>query len=542
MEFYFKALEYAEIEKNKQLIANCYVNLGILNNILSNFSEAKKYAFAALKINKEIGDLKAISNNMANIAKIYMKENNSDSALYYLWSSYSISKKNNDWMMLGNSTADIADIYMKMKDYKSAAEYFKQSEQYNIKIANNIGIASNYLGLITIAIKTRKSDKIVFDYLNKASNIAENSQDFGLLVHLYELYKDYYIKKNDLKNALKYTLLHSQYTDSIYSKNLTDEIAKMESRNEIINKFNDQKQKTKETERNQIFLMSISFLILIITIILFALYRIKSKTNISLNSKNEELGNTNKLLNESELKLKEINSTKDKLFAIISHDLRSPVASFKQMLDIFSLKFHKIDDNSRKIYINNLRDSSNKVYLLLDNLLNWSKLNMGHINFNPEETDLNEIINTEISLLNESLIKKNIQINFVNKIETDVFCDENLVSVIIRNLLSNAIKFSPENSEIIVKATNHDEKFHVFVKDFGHGIDQETINKITNSEHIEPQRGTGNEKGNGLGLMITKELTELHKGKLKINSEKWKYTEMEIEIPTNIRFENEQIN
>jgi signal transduction histidine kinase len=535
MELYFKALEYAEITKEQQLIADCYVNLGILNLQLSNYSEAKNYSFKALKINKKIGDSAAISNNMANIAKIYKDENIIDSALYFLWSSFNISKKRNDWLMMANSLTDIANIKKNSNDYENALLYFEQSKMYNLKIDNKIGIAYNYLGISKIYIKTNKNLNIALEYLRKADTLAKNSNNMLLIVQICENFKDYYIQKKDVKKALKYSLLYNKYSDSIYARNLTDEIAKMESRNEIINKFNLQTQKTKESEKNQLFLIALSILILVIAIILFLLYRIKSNTNKTLNSKNEELGTTNILLNESEHKLKELNSTKDKLVAIISHDLRSPVASFKQMLDIFSLKFHKIDDNSRTIYINNLRDSSNKVYLLLDNLLNWSKINLGHINFNPEENDLNNIINSEISLLTESINKKNIKIQFNSEIDKDVFCDENLISVIVRNLLSNAIKYSPINNEIFVNATNYDGKFHIFVKDFGKGIDNDTINKILMAEHIESEMGTSNEKGNGLGLLIVKELTEKHYGKLNINSEKGKYTEMEIEIPFEIK-------
>lgn len=212
--------------------------------------------------------------------------------------------------------------------------------------------------------------------------------------------------------------------------------------------------------------------------------------------------------------LAELNKTKDSLFAIISHDLRSPVASLKQMLDVINIRYDKLDDESKHKYLQSLGVSSNKLYLLLDNLLSWSKINLGQITCDLSEVDISSLIIGEIELLSDTLHNKGIGVITNFKSNRIQLLDENIVRIIFRNLLTNAIKYSPKNENITIELYNDDSYLFLSIEDKGKGIPKEVIEKVANKSSFKPGFGTANESGNGLGLSIVSQLAEIHNAKL----------------------------
>ena len=230
-------------------------------------------------------------------------------------------------------------------------------------------------------------------------------------------------------------------------------------------------------------------------------------------------------------KLDKANSTKDRLFSIISHDLMNPVASQKQMLDLINSRYDRMNEADRIKYFKNMQSSGNRLFMMMDNLLNWSRLNLGALAIYPGEVDLNELISEEVEFQSNTIAAKELKIETQMDIIGSVIADKNIIRVIIRNLLANAIKFSEPKGIINLSADNSNGVIRIKVRNSGNIISNEIIEKINSGEIVKSNAGTSNEKGTGLGLSICKELTELHGGKLIIdNSED---TEITIEIKQN---------
>jgi len=211
------------------------------------------------------------------------------------------------------------------------------------------------------------------------------------------------------------------------------------------------------------------------------------------------------------------NNTKDKLFSIIAHDLRSPIGTWRNMIKYISSNPEEFKPEELIEFIKTLQESSSKTYDLLDNLLNWAKAQQNIIAYNPTIFNLAEIVNKVIDNSKDIAKNKNIEIESkVNHVE--VLADYNMIKIVLRNLISNAVKFSKENSKIIIETEETEKEVLIYVIDSGVGISQENIAKILDQQTYFTTYGTKKEKGSGLGLKICMDFVKKNQGTLQISS------------------------
>jgi len=274
-----------------------------------------------------------------------------------------------------------------------------------------------------------------------------------------------------------------------------------------------------------VFMITIVLLMLVFVWIWLLRKQIKIKTE-SLNLKNQEL-------QKNEIQLKELNATKDKLFSIIAHDLRSPFNSMIGITEMLENRFDKYDSEKRKRYIGSINHSLKNIFSLLENLLLWARSQSDGIVFKPKSIKLHLLCKEINELVMQSA--KNKSINLTNKIpeNTNVYADENMLSMIIRNLISNAIKFTPQNGGISINArpTEDNKYIEIFVKDSGVGISEEIKSTLFDIGESTSTRGTENETGTGLGLILCKEFVEKQGGKIWVESELDKGSVFKFTVP-----------
>ncbi len=222
----------------------------------------------------------------------------------------------------------------------------------------------------------------------------------------------------------------------------------------------------------------------------------------------------------AEEKLKELNSTKDKFFSILAHDLKNPLGSFYSVAELLNDEYDNIPEPSKRQYLGIIRESARQLYSLLENLLTWSRSQRGLINFNPTGFDIYSLADNSIQILQISASAK--QITLLNNVPKDIFvnADMNLANAIIRNLMSNAIKFTDNGGEISVTAIDSTSDYvAIAVKDSGIGISKETIKDLFKIDKSVSTLGTNGESGTGLGLILCREFVEMHNGRIWAESE-----------------------
>jgi PAS domain S-box-containing protein len=237
------------------------------------------------------------------------------------------------------------------------------------------------------------------------------------------------------------------------------------------------------------------------------------------------------MLKLNEKRLKELNETKDTFFSIIAHDLKSPFNSIMGFSEILAEQIQEKDYAGIEEYAKIIQDSSKRAMNLLMNILEWSRIQTGRISFNPENIDLNQLVDEIIDLLNDSALQKQITIHKILSADIRVFGDHEMLGTIFRNLISNAIKFTYPAGKITVSMVESIDNYNFSVKDNGVGIEPEHLAKLFGIGEKITTHGTENEKGTGLGLILCKEFIEKHGGKIWVKSEVTKGSTFSFSLP-----------
>jgi PAS domain S-box-containing protein len=241
---------------------------------------------------------------------------------------------------------------------------------------------------------------------------------------------------------------------------------------------------------------------------------IGSCTNINAQKEFEEK------IKKVNAELVEINAVKDKFFSIISHDLRGPLGGLKGILEIMAKSYNSLDDNEKLNIISEAALTSNRIFALLENLLEWSRIQIGKIPFKPQKIDLLLLVRNIESLYNQNFKNKEIKFKVDINPGISVFADLIMTQTILRNLVSNAIKFTNPYGTVSISSELEGDSVIIKVIDTGVGIETENLTKLFRTDTSYSTEGTAKESGTGLGLILCKELTEKQGGKIGVESEK----------------------
>ncbi len=234
----------------------------------------------------------------------------------------------------------------------------------------------------------------------------------------------------------------------------------------------------------------------------------------------QKLITLNEELMESEHQLKISNKSKDKLFSIISHDLRGPFAGLLGLGQLMVDEYENLSEIEKKDMIINITLAANRLFNLVENLLVWSRSQLNSIEFVPENNIVIKIIEKTTLYYTSLLEKKNLRLEIIGSDDLVAFCDSAMLSTVIRNLISNAIKFTPIGGEIKIQITKtNNSEILVQVIDNGVGMSADDIKNVFQLDIKVSNPGTEDEPGTGLGLMLCKEFIEKHKGSIWIESE-----------------------
>ncbi len=251
--------------------------------------------------------------------------------------------------------------------------------------------------------------------------------------------------------------------------------------------------------------------------------------------KNQELEaineNLEKLVEERTSELAQANATKDKFFSIIAHDLKDSFGGLLGFTEVLSTGFEMFPDEEKKSIISNIRQVSEQTYKLLQNLLDWSKIQTGNMPFEPDNFPILSFLKDELNLMDSVASKKGHTIELVPSEEFYVFADDAMISSIFRNITGNSIKYTPRGGKIRISLKKDGDFVVVNVKDNGVGISEENIQKLFKVNESVKTYGTEREDGTGLGLILCKEFITKNGGYISIESTVNEGTRVSISIP-----------
>lgn len=540
-ESFFRALELFRETGNMIGFASVKNNIGIIHKQLNNNDIALDYYNLSLQLYQDHGIIRSsVAPLLNNIGIIWYEKGDHETALDYYNRALDTYESINSIRGIATVTHNMGILHTNMGNYQEAMRAYLRSVEINEDTGDIYRLANNYnnLGELYIYMKQYDSARSILD---RSLEMAIDLDARNIISENYLFQSKLFSELSDYDNALRCYEEYDEYRDSIFSLESGNKIAELQIRNkrqslitetELLQKDNEiQMLEIRKQNTTLLYLGGVALITAIFVIVMLRIYRYRKTLHKELKEKRMQLAIANKELVETENNLQKLNSTKDKFFSIIAHDLKNP---FNALLGFSETLNRDYKDLSRKqihTYIEIINKSATDLYQLLENLLDWSKSQTGNIKYNPEKFSLAEIAGNGINPVRVNAERKMITIKTEVDPKITAYADKNIIATVIRNLVNNAVKFTHYEGEIIVSAREGIENIELSVSDNGIGIGPAEQKKLFSLHHNITTAGTNNERGTGLGLVLCKEFVHKSGGEIWLKSEKGKGSTFTFTIP-----------
>ena len=503
---HYKALHYCEqYSDTKSFLsrkqkASALNGIGNISLILKFYDKAEESFRESIKIETELKSDIGVAINYANIGAIYDAKNMQDSAMLYYNRSLDLNTKAKSKIGISLCHSYIGNIYEKQDQLEKAKEYYikgyesiKENRDTWHKLVLQTSIAR-------ILIKQENYDKGINE-LSEAQKLAEGISSHEHLAIIHELWADYYEKIGKTTLAIQNLKQSYEYAD-IDSRNKEQESLMQTNINLLTDISNEQARLQNETieqhkRRQSMLYLTVSICIIALVVFSYLLYLVRSRNR----------------------RLIEVNAMKNRLFSIISHDIKNPLTSQKTVLELMVNNMDYLSADDVKKQCDDLLRSSGALLNLLHNLLHWSQIESKTLRFNPTNIDLFIIASEIDETFNITMQQKQITTQIAIKENTIAYADHNMIRTVLRNLIYNAMKYSHVGSTILLSVDSaNDAEWDIKIQDFGVGMSQQTKENLFKLDGSHSNVGTSGEVGTGMGLIIVKEMLTLSGSKMNIES------------------------
>lgn len=493
-------------------------NVGRVFKELGEYGNALDHLSLSSKISIKINDKPGMAYYYDELGDIQIRQKNYDSALVTLFKALRFIQDQGLKELEPRTLTKIATTYLHKKDSEKSLAYYDSTGALYEMTNNKFGQAQVNLGKGIVYIQEEaydKAERLITGSLAVAHHFNARILEIECYKHLYTIWEhrgDFY---KALENFKKYKILE----DSLFSQEMLQKLYRDQLRFETESKdlkiaaLSLLETRQKEALKREEFIRNILAVVFALSIILLVTVYRSGQRRKQINEL--LLQHQNETERRSE-ELERLNQVKDKFFSIISHDLRSPINALSGILNIMAKGGLSKEDFEAQTL--ELRVRFDHTRTLLNNLLDWTLLQMDKLNLQATKIDLYKIVEENISLLT-SLQSKHIQL--INNLapESIGFADSNTINLVIRNLITNAIKFTNDGGEVTINAKSTNKEWVLSVHDNGIGIKPEVQKILFDKTSPYTTRGTANEKGTGLGLILCKEFVEKNGGKIWVESQ-----------------------
>ncbi len=579
IEYYFLAVNAFKELNNEDKLASVYNNIGLTYKELNKPKFALDFYKKAYKIAKKANDEYAVSYISNNLGSGYTAFNQYDTAKYYFEESVELKKKLNNEIGLAHCYGNLSDMYIQMEDYKKALEYLKKvkfiSERFedlNIRALVNSSLGKVYTKL--------EIYNLAEDYLIQAMNYANELKSNNVSLEVAKNFSDLYIETRNYEKATYYLSKYVSIKDSIYSDNNIKKIAEIQSaydlensqkENEMLKKINIlNEQKLEKAQSLKKYFIIILILSVLLVFVAYKRFKNNGKNTKIIQEKNNEIKEANfkllklnaelqnKVENRTDILQKEIkerknseqelkkmlenekksNTLKDRFLTNISQEIRTPLNAISGLSSLLNFK---IKNDSVSEYVVGIQENSNRLLNLLNNIIDFNRIESNKLNLAIESLHLSEVINNVLQLYKFRINDKKIELSIELNDNFKVLADKIYLSKIFNEIIDNAVKYTNNGKiKIIAKELNNND-IVVKIVDSGVGIASDYLPHIFDSFTQESDGLSRKFQGVGLGLPLAKKFIEMNNGKIEISSKKDKGTIVSIVIPKDLDKEHKKI-
>lgn len=534
LKFHLMALRIAEETSDLRNISYACNSIGIIYTYQKDFGEALDYFNRAMKISKQRDNQTGLAINLNSVAWVYELQEKYDSAIIYYERSLEVNRMAGNLRGMAICYNDLGKLYRTIGDYDRSLDYYDTTLEIYEETGDRMHIAINRINVGQVYADLGDYDRS----LRELNTGLELARELGLkreMMNGYDQLARTHEKKGDLQSAIQFIRQYAAYRDSIYDEESARQIAEFKT-------LFDTEQKEKENivlaaekqaldgkvHRQRLTVLAISSFLLLVTGL--AIYLVVIRRKLLLYQK--QIRSQNEQLVRNEKKLNEMIATKDKFFKIVAHDLRNHFNVLMGFSNLLRQTHKEVDVDERDEMISNISDISKETYSLMENLLLWSRSQTEKLPFSPKQHNLSVLVDANLDTLMFMAKSKNLLLKREINDELKVFADQEMLNTILRNLVMNAIKFSHEGGQIVISGEPEEAHVKVAVHDEGKGMDRDQVESLFDITKKSSSRGTNNEKGTGLGLMLCKEFIEKHRGTIYVESELGKGSTFYFTLPS----------
>ncbi|SFW32648.1 tetratricopeptide repeat-containing sensor histidine kinase [Chitinophaga sancti] len=552
-------------------------NLALAENAKGNLEKQADLTLEALKLAEQLKDLKATGVLNADLGNIFIEQQQPRQGLIYQKKALAIKQRGNDQAEIGKTLNGIGTSYMVLKEWDSALHFLYASEKIKLALHDHRGLAYAYENIGTVlSVKGNYREALRYhsmssQYYRESDNVQGVVKSYLNLAQTHTLLKELTAAEEDLQNANRLNknmqnarneMIYYKYramldsargnyaqalenykefhalSDEVFSAEKTKFIAnskekyeseKKQHENELLKKEQALHLSTIRQQKIYVILFVALFMALAtITVLLYRVFKRQKELYGQLNNRNRRVQQQNQIILDQNAALESGNQVKDKIFSVISHDLRAPLGILEGML--FLLRDEKMSQEQFNMFVEELWRDVKNTSAMMDNLLQWANTQMKGIRVMADDFNITALLDSEFELLQTLAKQKNIRLNHHLPSVIHVYADKDMIRMVVRNLVSNAIKFTPKNGRITVDYKLMADKVEMIVKDNGIGIAAEDQSKVFSNIYYSTT-GTQNEKGCGLGLPLSKDFIQRNNGQIWFHSNKEKGTSFHFTLP-----------
>ncbi len=498
-----------------------YHNVGRVFKELGQYARALDHLNLAKKMSIQQKDEAGIPYAYDEIGDVQLRKNEYDSALETLGLALKLSRELQVRELEPKIHSKLATIYLRKGDFAKARAYYDSAYYLTALTKDRFGGAETELGRGIVYTKEGKYTEALSKIENSLA-VAKELNARVLEIKCFNQLSVLWEMKGDYKKSLDYYKQYKLLEDTLFGQEMQGKLIRdqlrfeTESRDSRIAFLSELQAMQRGELKKQEFVRNILVVVMALSVILLiTVYRSgrrRRQINTLLLKHQEEMEKRSE-------ELERLNQVKDKFFSIISHDLRSPINALAGLLDL--LDKGAVGPQELPKHIRELKARFNHTRTLLNNLLDWTLLQMDKLNLQAGKIDIFNIVEENIQLLSSVQGKDIRLINEVPK-STIGFADSNTINLVIRNLMTNAIKFTNDGGKVVINARDKNAELLISVTDNGVGMTNEVLKMLFDKTAPYTTRGTANEKGTGLGLILCKEFIEKNGGKIWVESEEGK--------------------
>ncbi len=511
LENYLEALRTYEKLKDSFRLSNTYMSIGNVYSQNKNYAKTKQYYALAQDLIVAQKDSGQLVNILAEIGMLYDQQHQYDSAIIYLKQSKQLAEMLHDKEMMANELSNIGLTYkhqqktaLALACFDSVLQIFKtiQAPVDNFAaLYNNIAATNSQVGNYE---KAKQAFNQSIAFAKQAGSPYIEMENYNNLADMYERMKNFELQSQYLKKFYK-------IKDSLFTSGNKNQLTQLEADYQVEKKNSEIALKDLAATRHinqRNILLAIALMAAFVLTTLALLYNRIKVSNRLLKDKNDQI-------NQQNVELENLNQVKDRLFSIISHDLRNPLITLRTYLSLADDV--TLSSDKKDLFKRNTMQAVSQTCDMLDNLLLWANLQIKSSNPNITHINVEECIQDALDTVNGQALQK--QVTLETELQAKAAMgDYTILTIALRNLLTNAIKFSNAKGMVHIKTYSENEHVFIAVKDEGIGMTSEQLHQLSTNT-TDSTAGTSGEKGSGLGVFLTKELLNKTDATLVIESE-----------------------